>query len=197
MRLMRTMVSSGETDHLVPERAWLEISRGLLEPHPELMFEVLERCGLRATLLPEIRQVSQRFSGPLPVRFALLCWPLSESEVQALCDRLKVPNAERELAVLESCLREKFSEIAKAAPAELLQMLKRADALRRPERFAQLLEAASLAQPGFDRSRLEKALHAATAVDAGEVARRASAPAEIPALLDQERELAIAAALGG
>ena len=43
--------------------------------------------------------------------------------------------------------------------------------------------------------RIEKALAAAAAVDAGEIARRASAPAAIPALLDQAREQAIAAAL--
>ena len=197
LALMKSMVASGETDHLVPERMWQEFAEGLAEPEPGRMFEALARCGLGAKLLPEIRQVPQRFSGPLPVRFAVLCWPLSESEVQALCDRLKVPNEERELAALGSRLRDKFSENAKAAPAELLQNLKMADALRRPERFVQLLEAASLAQPGFDKSRLAKALQAAAAVDAGEVARRASAPAAIPALLDQVREQAIAQALQG
>ena len=195
LQLMSAMVSSGEADNLVPERAWLELSRGLLEPHPERMFDALDRCGLRAKLLPEVGVIPERLAGSLAVRFAVLCWPLAESGIKALCDRLRVPNEERELAALSSRLRGKFSEIAKATPAELLLMLKMADALRRPERFAHLLEAASLAHPGFDSSKLEKALQAVAAVDAGEIARRASAPAAISALLDQARERAIAAAL--
>ncbi len=40
------MVRSGEADYLVPERVWQEFERGLAEPHPEKMFEVLEACGL-------------------------------------------------------------------------------------------------------------------------------------------------------
>src|SRR5688572_6036822 len=45
MKLMQEMVYSGEADHLVPERVWQEFSRGLEELHPELMFDVLHRCG--------------------------------------------------------------------------------------------------------------------------------------------------------
>ena len=40
---------SGEADYLVPERVWQEFSRGLAEPHPERMFEVLRGCGRCAT----------------------------------------------------------------------------------------------------------------------------------------------------
>jgi len=57
------------------------------------------------------------------------------------------------------------------------------------------LQAAKLAQPDFNPERIDKALVAAAAVDAGEVARRASAPAAIPGLIDQAREQAIAASL--
>src|SRR4051794_11789649 len=47
LKLMRKMVASGETDHLVPERVWQEFAKGLMEKHPERMFEVLESCGLK------------------------------------------------------------------------------------------------------------------------------------------------------
>ena len=190
MALMTMMVSAGETDHLVPERVWQEFAKGLTEPHPELMFEALERCGLRAKLLPELRQLPKAFSGPLPVRFSVLCWPLQEAEIKALCDRLKVPNDERELALL-ACRCQKLLNASQ--PAEFLNLFKRADAFRRPERFAAFLDAARLAQAGFDSQKIERALKAAAAVDAGAVANRAAAPAEIPAMLDRERELAIAA----
>ncbi len=74
-----------------------------------------------------------------------------------------------------------------------MNLFKRADAFRRPERFALLLQAAKLAQPGFNPEKIDKALAAAAEVDAGEIARHASAPAAISALLDQAREQAIAA----
>ncbi|QIL81902.1 multifunctional CCA addition/repair protein [Diaphorobacter sp. HDW4A] len=52
--LMREMVAEGEVDHLVPERVWQEISRGLMEPRPSRMFEVLRECGALTVLLPEL-----------------------------------------------------------------------------------------------------------------------------------------------
>jgi tRNA nucleotidyltransferase (CCA-adding enzyme) len=192
LALMKMMVASGETDHLVPERVWQEFAKGLAEPKPALMFGVLEQCGLRPKLLPELKQLPKTFSGSLPVRFTVLCWPLSEAEIKALCDRLKVPNEERELALL-ACRCQSFLNASK--PGEFLNLFKRADAFRRPERFAAFLEAARLAQAGFDSQKIDRTLKAASVVDAGAIASRASAPAEIPALLDAAREQAIAAAL--
>ena len=54
MALMQTMVHAGEVAHLVPERVWQEISRGLMEAQPERMFAVLRACGALAVLLPEL-----------------------------------------------------------------------------------------------------------------------------------------------
>ena len=192
LALMSMMVAAGETDHLVPERVWQEFAKGLAEPQPALMFEALERCGLRPKLLPELRQLPKAWSGPLPVRFALLCWPLQEDEIKALCDRLKVPNEERELALLACRCRNLLNP---AQPSEFLNLFKRSDALRRPERFVLFLQAARIAQAGLKTERIEKALAAAAAVNAGEIANAASAPAEIPALLDKAREQAISAAI--
>jgi tRNA nucleotidyltransferase (CCA-adding enzyme) len=52
--LMRRMVEDGEVDHLVPERIWQELSRGLMEPLPSRMFEVLRSCGALERILPEV-----------------------------------------------------------------------------------------------------------------------------------------------
>lgn len=52
--LMRHMVADGEVDHLVAERVWQEIARGLMEARPSRMFEVLRSCGALARLLPEV-----------------------------------------------------------------------------------------------------------------------------------------------
>ena len=188
--LMRRMVEIGEADHLVAERVWQEFSRGLSEPQPKLMFEALERCGLRAKLLPELERIPRHFDGPLPVRFALLCWPLEAAAIEALCARLKVPNEERELALAACRCRPLLSA---RTPEELLELFKRGDALRRRERFAQLLQAAKLAQPGLELQPVEQALEAAAGVDAGAIAR--ADPKKIPARLDAARLKAIAKVL--
>jgi len=51
---MRRMVADGELDYLVPERAWQEIARGLMEPRPSLMLTTLRECGALARVLPEV-----------------------------------------------------------------------------------------------------------------------------------------------
>ena len=54
MALMRQMVEDGEADHLVPERVWQELSKGLMSEKPSRMFEVLRECGALQVLLPEL-----------------------------------------------------------------------------------------------------------------------------------------------
>ena len=190
--LMRKMVESGETDYLVPERVWQEFSKGLMEERPQRMFEVLESTGLRERLLPELETQPEVMSGSLAVRFALLCWSLAEDEVETLCRRLRVPNDVRDLALLVSRNRDGLENARRAE--ELLELLKKTDALRRPERFAQLLEVARLAAHGIDFARLERARAAAAAVDAGAIAARASG-ADIARLVDEARLKAIGQAL--
>ncbi|GAB4215414.1 MAG: multifunctional CCA addition/repair protein [Rhodoferax sp.] len=52
--LMGHMVKAGEVDHLVAERVWQELARGLLSPQPSRLFAVLRDCGALAHLLPEV-----------------------------------------------------------------------------------------------------------------------------------------------
>jgi tRNA nucleotidyltransferase (CCA-adding enzyme) len=187
LALMKHMVASGETDYLVPERVWQEFSRGLAEAEPERMFEVLQRTGFLAKAFPEIKAWPRRFSGSVPVRFAVLAWPLAEEQVLALCDRLRTPGDVRELAL--AVVRHKEG-LKKSAADALLGVLKGADAFRRPERFAELLEAARLAEPAIDVARIERARAAAAAVDAGAIASSAQG-ADIGRLVDAARLEAI------
>ena len=194
LALMKRMVESGETDYLVPERVWQEFSKGLMEDEPERMFEVLEQTGLQQKLLPELRE-RVGISGSLPVRFARLAWPLKESEVRALCERLKPPGEVRELALLACRNRVALRGSRLATPQALLELLKRTDAFRRPERFEQLVEVAQRDVPVVDTGRLERALEAASEVDAGAVAAAADDPKRIPQLIDEARVQAIERAL--
>jgi len=101
--LMRQMVEHGEVDHLVAERVWQELSRGLMEQRPSRMFEVLRECGALVRLLPEVDRLwgvpqradyhpeidtgvhlmmvldmSAQLGASLPVRFACLCHDLGK-----------------------------------------------------------------------------------------------------------------------
>jgi tRNA nucleotidyltransferase (CCA-adding enzyme) len=200
MALMKHMVASGEADYLVPERVWQEFSRGLAEPHPERMFEVLETCGLADKLLDGVKPVPQflvraaNANALVPIRFAVIAWPHKEPEVSAVCERLKAPNEVRELALLACRNRVALRAAPLATPAALLELLKRTDAFRRPDRFEELLEVARLASLDVDTGRVRRALAAATAVDAGAIAAKANSPAEIARLIDEARERAIAQA---
>ena len=55
----------------------------------------------------------------------------------------------------------------------MLDLFKSTDAWRRPERFAELMAASCAGEPGMAdaRARLERALKAAAAIDAGAIAR--------------------------
>jgi len=52
--MMRAIVASGDLATLAPERVWQELARGLMEPEPSRMIEVLRECGALAALLPEV-----------------------------------------------------------------------------------------------------------------------------------------------
>ena len=54
IELMREMVRNGEVDHLVPERVWQELARGLMEDKPSRMLLALRECGALQRILPEV-----------------------------------------------------------------------------------------------------------------------------------------------
>jgi tRNA nucleotidyltransferase (CCA-adding enzyme) len=161
------------------------------------MFEVLEACGLADKLFDGVKpvlpifQLAAKATASVPVRFAVIAWPHKEAEVTAVCERLKAPNEVRELALLACRNRVAVRAAPLASAAALLELLKRTDAFRRPERFRDLLEVARLGSPGLDTARLERALAAASAVDAGAIAAKAPSPAEIARLVDEARTRAI------
>lgn len=61
--LMRSMVVSGEVDHLVAERVWAETARALGEAQPAQFIETLRECGALARIFPELDRL---FGVPQP-----------------------------------------------------------------------------------------------------------------------------------
>lgn len=209
--LMRSMVAAGEVDALVPERVWQELARGLMERRPSRMFDVLRDCGALARLLPELGRAggehapraidgAARANHPLPVRFAALLLDVGTAEVENVCARLRVPGECRDLALIAAREHGPISRIGQLRAEEILELLERCDALRRPDRFAQLLDvcAADFAarhgedQPFSQRTSWLAALQAARAVDAGAVAARQPDPRSIPDAVRAARVAAIA-----
>lgn len=248
LALMRSMVESGEVDHLVAERVWQELSRGLMFERPSRMFEVLRECGALKRLLPEldalfgvpqppqyhpeidtgvhimlvVDKAAQR-AQPLAVRWAALLHDLGKGTTpadilphhygheersgplaEAVCARLKVPVECRELAVLAAREHGNVHKAMEMRPATITSLLERIDALRRPERFEQLLEACiadAQGRPGFEdcdypqATRLRQAFAAFSGVDAGVVARTQSDPQRIREAVHAARAEAVRLAL--
>lgn len=212
LALMRRMVESGEVDHLVPERVWQEVSRGLMERLPSRMLEELHACGALRRVIPELAANGVEGALPLrgqwldraaqaqlalPERFALLALGLTELGCEGMAQRLRAPAECRDLAMLAA--RERAAaESAPAAGAEgLLGFLERCDAFRRPERVQGILRLLACVHPGADARapagwpRVAAALAAAKSVDAAAVAR--ASPSNVPAALHAARAAAIAA----
>lgn len=64
--LLRSMVADGEARTLVAERVWKELERALMEPRPEVCFEVLRDCGALAVLAPELEAL---YGVPQPAKW--------------------------------------------------------------------------------------------------------------------------------
>ena len=151
MQLMKDMVTHGEADALVAERVWQELSRGLMQAKPSRMFDVLHECGALQKLLPEIKwgsdshlilDFSAALNAPLAVRFACLVnssVKQLESDPNLMCERLRVPLDCKELATL--VLREQNNIHCSDAfgADELVRLLDRCDAFRKPQRFSDVL----------------------------------------------------------
>ncbi len=168
-----------------------EIARLFGIPQPERWHPEIDTGVHTLMVLAEAAALS-----PIPaVRFAALThdlgkgmtppkhWPrhrgheeLSVALVLALCERLRVPNDFRDLAVQVARYHTHCHRALELRPLTVLKLLEGVDALRRPERFEQFLlacEADARGRKGMQSREypqatyLRSALAAASAVDAG------------------------------
>ena len=151
----------------------------------------------------------------LPVRFASLThdlgkgttppeeWPRhighearSVELLRGLCERIRVPNDARDLALLVARYHGDVHRAMELRPATIAGMLQAADAYRKPERFEEFLQACACdfhGRPGYaeksypQAERLREAFTAAKSVDAGAIAaeltRAISDPVRLPAAI--------------
>ena len=122
---------------------------------------------------------------------------------EAVAERLRAPADCRDLAVLAAREHGVIHDAASLRPATVVRLLERVDALRRPERFGQLLEACECdfrGRPGWeDRpwpagSILRSALVAVQALDAGAIAAATADKAQIAQRVHEARVAALKSA---
>jgi tRNA nucleotidyltransferase (CCA-adding enzyme) len=223
--LMQTMVENGEVDHLVPERVWQELARGLMEASPSVMFTTLRACGALARIAPEVDRLfgvpqsptshpeidtgvhvmmvidaAARRNFSLPVRFAALTHDLGKAVtppqflprhpdheeasvtlVKQLAARLRAPADCRDLALIAAARHGDVHRAMELDAAALATLFERTDAVRRPERFFDLLDACAAdhhGRLGYDdvpypqADFLRRALIRLQAIDYGAIAAR-------------------------
>ena len=249
VKLMRTMVDSGELDALVPERVWQELARGLMEAKPSRMFEVLRECGALQVLLPEVARLwgvpqpplhhpevdtgvhlmmvldmAARLNAPLVVRFACLAHDFGKGTTPAnilprhigheersakllrnVAERLRVPVDCRETADVVAREHGNIHRSGDLGAAALVRLLERCDAIRKPERFADVLlacECDARGRLGFEdaaypqRPRLLGVLAAVQSVVTRDIAAQAAAKGvagpQVGALIHRARVEAVA-----
>ena len=193
-RMFETLRSCGALARLLPEveRLWGVAQRA--DYHPEV------DTGVHLMM---VLDMSARLNTNLAVRFACLGHDLGKGTtpadvlprhlgheqrsvalVRALCERLKVPVACRELAEVVAREHGNIHRSAEFGAAALLRLLERCDAFRRPDRFADTLLACECdargrggleESPYPQRERLAQVLRLALSVDTAAVAADAVA----------------------
>ena len=200
----------GALARLLPEldRLW-----GVPQPekwHPEI------DTGVHAML---VLDMVARLSSDPEVRFAALCHDLGKGTtpagilpshhgheersvvlLEAVCDRLRVPNRQRELARITARYHGLVHTVDDLRPATVHTLLEETDAFRRPERFHQMLTACEAdfrgrtgyaERPYPQGETLRRLLAAAAAVDVGAIAATAPEPRLIPEHIRRARIAAI------
>ena len=226
MALMCEMVQDGEVGHLVPERVWQELARGLMGDKPSRMFDVLRECGALKVLLPEVDRLwgvpqrpeyhpevdtgvhlmlvldmSAHLQTSLSVRVACLMhdlgkgttpqdeWPRHIAHEQRsvkllnqVCERLRIPVDCKELSEVVAREHGNIHRSQDLNADALMRLLERCDAIRKPERWFDILQACECdarGRLGFDHNfyepskRLKAVLKAALSVTTSTIAEQA------------------------
>jgi tRNA nucleotidyltransferase (CCA-adding enzyme) len=209
-RFFEVLRDCGALARLFPE---LDRLYGVPQPeehHPEI------DTGVHTML---VLQQAARLSNDPKIRFAALVhdlgkgitpkaeWPkhVEHEErgvplVEALCERLRVPNDYRDLAILVTRYHLHYHRAAEMTDTEFLETLMGLDAFRRPRRFEEFLlacEADSRGRPGYEDQQFDqptifrRAYAAAATIDAGALAQQGLKGEAIAEELARQRLAAI------
>ncbi len=192
----REMVSNGEVDHLVAERVWQEIAKVLMQVKPARSFEflleigALERILVGFTWTDEVAEtitLAAQKKLPQHFRYALVFYQVDN--IKTFSRALRVPLLCQDAAVLIAQWEQAMSAIDGKPghdPEASLNAMLACDAIRKPQRFAELLQAYAvlLMARGLDEQHIasnvklwQSLLEVVSAVEAGAIARSCGAEA--------------------
>jgi tRNA nucleotidyltransferase (CCA-adding enzyme) len=217
-RMFQVLRQSNALHVLLPEvdRLWGVPQRA--DYHPEI------DTGIHLMM---VLDMAAQLNAPLAVRFACLMHDLGKGSTPAdvlprhighevrsvdlllpICERLRIPVECKELAVVVAREHGNIHRSSELKADAVLRLLERCDAMRKPARFAQVLQACECDargrlgkqdEPYAQAARLQKALNAALAVPTAEIAASEAAVGrsgpDVGKAITQARCHAIAAAL--
>lgn len=179
--LMATLSAGDELEHLTAERVWKEFERALTEPSPWVFLESLVQCNAITKVLPELtdslatespleqsnnndqsllaafEQICQKTDSAV-IRFACLLSLADKLDIDALCDRLRTPNAYKDLALQLGQHHRDLSQFDQLSAEDKLNIILKLDLIRRPQRLPLLLESLSVLHTKSNTSQLENIL---------------------------------------
>lgn len=218
LALMRAMATGGELETLAAERVWQETQRALETETPDVFFDLLQECGAMEATLPELAPLFAGVDRPgpaalraaaartdsTPVRLAALTHPLDpDGPLEALARRLPIPKQWSGLARLVARWHDDCDRAARMESDELWALLSGCDALRRPERFEQMLQACEAIAAAHGEAtyppaeRLRRALAAARSIEANELVEAGWQGAALGRELERRQREAVAALEAG
>ena len=212
-RMFAVLRECGALQRLLPEVAALWGVPQRADYHPEI------DTGVHVMMVIDM---AAQLNAPLPARFAALTHDLGKAATPAhvlprhhgheaksvelllpLCERLHVPAECRDVARLVARYHGDMHRVDELRADTKLKVLEACDALRRPERFSQILlacEADYRGRLGWQEreyvaaSVWRNALTCVLAVNAGAIAQATSEPSGIPEAIKAARIKALAAA---
>ncbi len=162
-RLMCEMVALGEVEHLVAERVWQEITKAFSYQTPSVFFKVLKACGALEIILAHLsiheknlahnkhKTHTEEFAylDNLTDEIFLIKWGMfthhmREKDVLAMCVRIKCPKIFKDFALLSSRYTLFARHFLKKSSSEVFDFFNHSDALRRSERFMNLIRVFNL-----------------------------------------------------
>jgi tRNA nucleotidyltransferase (CCA-adding enzyme) len=205
-RMFEVLRACGALARLLPEldRLWGIPQRA--EYHPEI------DTGVHVMMVIDM---AAQLKLSLPARFAALVHDLGKGTTPAdilprhigheqrsvtllepVCERLRVPADCRDVARLVARFHGDMGKVAELRPDTQLKILERCDALRRPDRFEEILGACEAdyrgrlgytERPFTAGKRWRTRLAAVQSVDAGAIAQRCADKAQIPVQIQKAR----------
>ncbi|WXT99476.1 MAG: Multifunctional CCA protein [Catillopecten margaritatus gill symbiont] len=151
-QLMKDMVASGEVDSLTPERVFKELEKSLTYTTPSAFFKVLSACGAYQKVFSPLHPPStQSHQNPFEhldnlvtsepaIKFSLWLKDEKPTAITELCKRIKCPKKHQQLAKLTNQYHQFATQFSQQSNDTILDFFTKTDALRRKDRFVELLK---------------------------------------------------------